>query len=169
MQVKGTEASYSAWKAPNFRNVFESRSDISQPFARLRSLRNFSLSEWRLRAHARPFPQLFTGRHEPTRWRIHVPCGPGGPVRNPHAPTRSYSSCATRRLNIETHSRSQRFQRGIGIVERKTARHSALGQICTHDYDAARRISAVCFAIMRHSSPAYPKFLAARKTFEKPF
>src|SRR5258706_2655402 len=32
-----------------------------------------------------------------------------------------------------------------------------------------RALSAVCFAIMRHSSPAYPKFLAARKTFEKPF
>jgi hypothetical protein len=26
MQVKGTEPSYSAWKPPNFRNVFNSRS-----------------------------------------------------------------------------------------------------------------------------------------------
>src|SRR5882757_5589460 len=30
-----------------FRNVFKSRSDISQLFGRLRSLQNFSLSEWR--------------------------------------------------------------------------------------------------------------------------
>src|SRR5882757_10798729 len=30
-----------------FRNVFNSRSDISQLFGRLRSLQNFSLSEWR--------------------------------------------------------------------------------------------------------------------------
>jgi hypothetical protein len=47
-RVKGIEPSYSAWKSANFRNVFKSRSDISQLFGRLRSLRNFSLSEWRL-------------------------------------------------------------------------------------------------------------------------
>ena len=47
-RVKGIEPSYSAWKSPDFRNVFKSRSDISQLFGRLRSLRNFSLSEWRL-------------------------------------------------------------------------------------------------------------------------
>ena len=45
--MKGIEPSYSAWKSANFRNVFKSRSDILQLSGRLRSLRNFSLSEWR--------------------------------------------------------------------------------------------------------------------------
>jgi hypothetical protein len=48
-RVKGIEPSYSAWKSSNFHNVFNSRSDISQPFGQLRSLWNFALSEWRLR------------------------------------------------------------------------------------------------------------------------
>jgi hypothetical protein len=56
-RVKGIEPSYSAWKSANFRNVFKSRSDILQLFGRLRSLRNFSLSEWR-RPHARPFQAI---------------------------------------------------------------------------------------------------------------
>jgi hypothetical protein len=47
-RMKGVAPSYSAWKSPNFRNVFKNRSDILQLFGRLRSLRNFSLSEWRL-------------------------------------------------------------------------------------------------------------------------
>jgi len=47
-KLRRLEPSYSAWKSPDFRNVFKSRSDISQPFGRLRSLRNFSLSEWPL-------------------------------------------------------------------------------------------------------------------------
>ncbi|MEA2917624.1 MAG: hypothetical protein QOJ15_9705 [Bradyrhizobium sp.] len=47
---------YSAWKSANFRNVFKSRSDISQLFWRLRSLQNFSLSEWRV---ASPMRILF--------------------------------------------------------------------------------------------------------------
>src|SRR6267142_3637895 len=47
-KLRRLEPSYSAWKSPDFRNVFKSRSDISQLFGRLRSLRNFSLSEWRL-------------------------------------------------------------------------------------------------------------------------
>src|SRR5216684_5754355 len=34
-------------EVPGFRNVFKSRSDVSQLFERLRSLQNFSLSEWR--------------------------------------------------------------------------------------------------------------------------
>jgi hypothetical protein len=46
-KLRRLEPSYSAWKSPDFRNVFKSRSDISQLFGRLRSLRNFSLSEWR--------------------------------------------------------------------------------------------------------------------------
>jgi hypothetical protein len=29
MQVKGIESSYSAWKSPEFRNVFKSRSDFA--------------------------------------------------------------------------------------------------------------------------------------------
>jgi len=29
-RVKGIEPSYSAWKSPDFRNIFNSRSDISQ-------------------------------------------------------------------------------------------------------------------------------------------
>jgi hypothetical protein len=45
-RVKGIEPSYSAWKSANFRNVFKNRSDILQPSGRLRSLQNFSLSEW---------------------------------------------------------------------------------------------------------------------------
>src|SRR5258708_37413855 len=49
-RVKGIEPSYSAWKSPDFRNVFKSRSDISQLSDPLRSLQNFSLSEWRLPA-----------------------------------------------------------------------------------------------------------------------
>ena len=36
---------YSAWKSPDFRNVFKSRSDTSQLSERLRSPRNFSLSD----------------------------------------------------------------------------------------------------------------------------
>jgi len=46
-RVKGIEPSYSAWKTPDYRNVFNSRSDISQLFGRLRSLANLSQSEWR--------------------------------------------------------------------------------------------------------------------------
>ncbi|WP_177234914.1 hypothetical protein [Bradyrhizobium sp. cf659] len=46
--LKGIEPSYSAWKAPEYCNVFKSHSGISQLFGLLRSLRNFSLSEWRL-------------------------------------------------------------------------------------------------------------------------
>src|SRR5258708_12009651 len=38
---------YSAWKSPDFRDFFNSPSDILQLSGRLRSLRNFSLSEWR--------------------------------------------------------------------------------------------------------------------------
>src|SRR5260370_297033 len=49
-RVKGIEPSYSAWKSPDFRNVFKSRSDILQLSGRLRSLGTFSLSEWRLHA-----------------------------------------------------------------------------------------------------------------------
>jgi hypothetical protein len=45
---------YSAWKSPDFRNVFKSRSNIFQLFDPLRSLWNFSLSEWRLPPE-RPF------------------------------------------------------------------------------------------------------------------
>ena len=45
--VKGIEPSYSAWKSSNFRSVFNTRSDILQLFGRLRSLQNFSLSQWR--------------------------------------------------------------------------------------------------------------------------
>jgi hypothetical protein len=44
-RVKGIEPSYSAWKSPDFRNVFKVRSDIFQLFGRLRSLQIFSLSE----------------------------------------------------------------------------------------------------------------------------
>jgi hypothetical protein len=29
MQVKGIESSYSAWKSPEFRNIFKSRSDFA--------------------------------------------------------------------------------------------------------------------------------------------
>src|SRR5258708_24308701 len=46
---------YSAWKSLDFRNVFKTRSDISQPFGRLRSLRNFSLSEWPLQTPCASF------------------------------------------------------------------------------------------------------------------
>lgn len=38
---------YSAWEFRDFRDIFNSRSDILQLSGRLRSLRNFSLSEWR--------------------------------------------------------------------------------------------------------------------------
>jgi hypothetical protein len=38
---------YSAWKSSNFRSILNTRSDILQLFGRLRSLQNFSLSEWR--------------------------------------------------------------------------------------------------------------------------
>jgi hypothetical protein len=47
-RVKGIKPSYS--ESPDFRNIFKGRSDISQLSGRLRSLRNFSLSEWRLSA-----------------------------------------------------------------------------------------------------------------------
>src|SRR5216684_1937160 len=57
-RVKGIEPSYSAWKSPDFRNVFKGRSDIFWLSGRLRLLRNFSLSEWRLPAHARPFQAI---------------------------------------------------------------------------------------------------------------
>src|ERR1700688_4281037 len=45
-RVKGIEPSYSAWKSSDFRNVFKSHSDIWRLSGRLRSLGNFSLSEW---------------------------------------------------------------------------------------------------------------------------
>jgi hypothetical protein len=45
-RVKGIEPSYSAWKSPGFSNVFKSHSDISLLFGRLKSLQNFSVSEW---------------------------------------------------------------------------------------------------------------------------
>jgi hypothetical protein len=45
-RVKGIEPSYSAWKSSNFCSVFNTHSDILQLFGRLRSLQNFSLSEW---------------------------------------------------------------------------------------------------------------------------
>jgi hypothetical protein len=45
-RVKGIEPSYSAWKSSNFCGVFNTHSDILQLFGRLRSLQNFSLSEW---------------------------------------------------------------------------------------------------------------------------
>jgi hypothetical protein len=52
-RVKGIEPSYSAWKSPNFRSVFNVHSDIFQLFGRLRSLQNFSLSEWSCEPHER--------------------------------------------------------------------------------------------------------------------
>jgi hypothetical protein len=45
-RVKGIEPSYSAWKSPNFTNVFTVGSDKSRPSGQLRSLQNFSQSEW---------------------------------------------------------------------------------------------------------------------------
>lgn len=54
-RAKGLEPSHSAWKSPESRNVLKSRSDISQPSGRLRSLRNFSLSEWRHHLSVRSF------------------------------------------------------------------------------------------------------------------
>jgi hypothetical protein len=45
-RVKGIEPWYSAWKSSNFCSVFNTHSDILQLFGRLRSLQNFSLSEW---------------------------------------------------------------------------------------------------------------------------
>jgi hypothetical protein len=45
-RVKGIEPSYSAWKSPNPPNVFIVSSDNSQHFGRLRSLQNFSQSEF---------------------------------------------------------------------------------------------------------------------------
>ena len=45
-RVKGIEPSYSAWKSPNLRSVFNTHSDSLQLFGRLRLLQNFSLSEW---------------------------------------------------------------------------------------------------------------------------
>ena len=54
---------YSPWKSPDFRNVFRSRSDISQLSGRLRSLGNFFLSEWRLRARARPVQAICRWLH----------------------------------------------------------------------------------------------------------
>jgi hypothetical protein len=44
-RVKGIEPSYSAWKSPDFPNVFNAHSDILQLSGRLRSLQNFPLSE----------------------------------------------------------------------------------------------------------------------------
>jgi hypothetical protein len=58
-QVRGIQPSYSAWKSANFRNVFKSRSDILQLSGRLRSLGNFSLSEW-LRAPCASFSSHLT-------------------------------------------------------------------------------------------------------------
>ena len=45
-QQFGNESLYSAWKSSDFRNVFKSHSDIWRLSGRLRSLGNFSLSEW---------------------------------------------------------------------------------------------------------------------------
>jgi hypothetical protein len=45
-RVKGIEPSYSAWKSPNFPNVFIVSSDKSRPSGPLGSLQNFSQSEW---------------------------------------------------------------------------------------------------------------------------
>jgi hypothetical protein len=56
--AKGIEPSYSAWKSPDFRNVFKGCSDIFRRSGRLRMLRNFSLSEWWLLADARPFQAI---------------------------------------------------------------------------------------------------------------
>ena len=50
-RVKGIEPSYSAWKSPDFPSVFKAHSDILQLFGRLRSLQNFSLSEWSCEPH----------------------------------------------------------------------------------------------------------------------
>lgn len=47
-RIKGVAPLYSAWKSPDFRNVFKSHSDISQLSGRLSSLQNFFLSEWEL-------------------------------------------------------------------------------------------------------------------------
>jgi hypothetical protein len=52
-RVKGIEPSYSAWKSPDFPNVFNAHSDILQLFGRLRSLQNFPLSEWSCEPHER--------------------------------------------------------------------------------------------------------------------
>jgi hypothetical protein len=67
----------------------------------LRSLQNFSQSEWRLPTPRSSFSaQLLTGHlpalHEPTRWRTHAPCGPRGRPQSARAHA-ACSSCATRR------------------------------------------------------------------------
>ena len=72
-RVKGIEPSYSAWKSPDFRNVFKSRSDISQLFGRLRSLRNFSLSEWRLLAKHSFFGSAVLGSVRVYPWSEVIP------------------------------------------------------------------------------------------------
>src|SRR6266702_6974143 len=48
-RVKGIEPSYSAWKSGKSRHVFKGYSDIFGVFGPLRSLRNFSLPECKLR------------------------------------------------------------------------------------------------------------------------
>ncbi|SDS47894.1 hypothetical protein SAMN05444158_2184 [Bradyrhizobium canariense] len=52
-RVKGIEPSYSAWKSASFRSVFNTHSGIFQLSGRLRSLQNFSLSEWSCETHER--------------------------------------------------------------------------------------------------------------------
>jgi hypothetical protein len=64
-RVKGIEPSYSAWKSPDFRNVFKSRSDISQLSGRLRSLRNFSLSECSIGASFAQLSSKYTSYMRP--------------------------------------------------------------------------------------------------------
>ena len=70
-RVKGIEPSYSAWKSANFSNVFKCRSDILQSSGRLRSLRNFSLSECRLPHGCRSecSPQLPSADQAPSEER----------------------------------------------------------------------------------------------------
>jgi hypothetical protein len=72
-RVKGIEPLYSAWKSPEFRNVFKSRSDISRLFGRLRSLRNFSLSERRLLAKHSFFGTAVLGSVRVYPWSEVIP------------------------------------------------------------------------------------------------
>jgi hypothetical protein len=58
-RVKGIEPWYSAWKSRDFPSVFNAPSDILQLFGRLRSLQNFSLSEWCCEPH----------EHSPKLWK----------------------------------------------------------------------------------------------------
>ncbi len=59
---------YSAWKSPDFRNIFKSRSDISQLVGRLRSLRNFLLPEWRLPPKRSFFGSVIVVHKDPTQY-----------------------------------------------------------------------------------------------------